>query len=451
MSNIIDEGEYKMARRTRKRKSKKSNRIVYILSLILLLLLILDGFAVKDWLSENRQNKEKLPVAASPNDSGTTLQTEDSSDVVKEDVISTKEVSLMAVGDNLIHTAVWQSGLQPDGTHDYTLLYSDLAPYLETCDLKVINQETIFGGDEKGLQDYPVFNSPQAIGDTLEEVGFNVVLHASNHGFDMGLDGLLNCVSFWKNSHPDMTVLGIYETQEEQSRIPVIEINGIKFALLNYTYSHNAETFSTKAEGHLNMLCNYDANSRYIDFNTIHPQVLDDIRRAESMADFTIVFPHWGIEYTMEATSQEIAFARQMTEAGADLIIGTHPHVIQPVEWVTADNGNRALCYYSLGNYTSAQDGVAQMLGGMANLTIVQDESGTYIREDSIKAIPLVTHFIYPGWTGSSVVESTYLLEHYTEEQAAGHGLRNAWGIVLTKDELLSLAQDTFGEYLSME
>ena len=451
MSNIIDEGEYKMARRTRKRKSKKSNRIVYILSLILLLLLILDGFAVKDWLSENRQNKEKLPVAASPNDSGTTLQTEDSSDVVKEDVISTKEVSLMAVGDNLIHTAVWQSGLQPDGTHDYTLLYSDLAPYLETCDLKVINQETIFGGDEKGLQDYPVFNSPQAIGDTLEEVGFNVVLHASNHGFDMGLDGLLNCVSFWKNSHPDMTVLGIYETQEEQSRIPVIEINGIKFALLNYTYSHNAETFSTKAEGHLNMLCNYDANSRYIDFNTIHPQVLDDIRRAESVADFTIIFPHWGIEYTMEATSQEIAFARQMTEAGAYLIIGTHPHVIQPVEWVTADNGNRALCYYSLGNYTSAQDGVAQMLGGMANLTIVQDESGTYIREDSIKAIPLVTHFIYPGWTGSSVVESTYLLEHYTEEQAAGHGLRNAWGIVLTKDELLSLAQDTFGEYLSME
>ena len=94
-----------MARRTRKRKSKKSNRIVYILSLILLLLLILDGFAVKDWLSENRQNKEKLPVAASPNDSGTTLQTEDSSDVVKEDVISTKEVSLMAVGDNQIGRA----------------------------------------------------------------------------------------------------------------------------------------------------------------------------------------------------------------------------------------------------------------------------------------------------------------------------------------------------------
>ena len=124
----------------------------------------------------------------------------------------------------------------------------------------------------------------------------------------------------------------------------------------------------------------------YDAFNTIHPQVLDDIHRAESMADFTIVFPHWGVEYTMEATAQEISFARQMTEAGADLVIGTHPHVIQPVEWVTADNGNCALCYYYLGNYTSAL-----------------------------------------------------------------HGLRNAWGIVLTKEDLLSLAQDTFGEYLSME
>ena len=451
MSNIIDEGEYDMARGARKRKSKKRNKIIYILLLILLLLLILDGFAVKSWISETRQTKETPPVSASAKDSETAIQAADTSDAVTEAALSTKEVSLMAVGDNLIHTAVWQSGLQSDGSHDYTLLYSNLAPYLETCDLKVINQETIFGGDEKGLQDYPVFNSPEAIGDTLEEVGFNVVLHASNHGFDMGLDGLLNCVSFWKTSHPAMTVLGIYETREEQSQIPVLEINGIKFALLNYTYSHNAETFSTKAEGHLNMLCNYDANSRYIDFNTIHPQVLDDIRRAESMADFTIVFPHWGIEYTMEATAQEITFASQMAEAGADLIIGTHPHVIQPVEWVTADNGNRALCYYSLGNYTSAQDGVAQMLGGMANLTIVQDESGTYIREDSIKAIPLVTHFIYPGWTGSSGVESTYLLDHYTEEQAAKHGLRNAWGIILTKDELLSLAQNTFGEYLSME
>lgn len=440
-----------MKKKSRKNNSKNRNKIIYILVFILLLFLILDGYAVTTWYLDEKES-QKSQKTSSPVKNA---ESETVSAPIPESVItnepSIKKVTLMAVGDNLIHTAVWQSNLQEDGSHDYTLLYKDIAPYLESYDMKIINQETILGGDEKGLKDYPVFNSPQAIGDALSEVGFNVVLHASNHGFDMGLDGLLNCVSFWKTNHPDVTVLGIYETPEEQAEIPILEMNGIRFALLNYTYSHNAETFSTSAEGHLNMLCNYDTGSRRIDFNTINPQVIEDIKRAEELADFTIVLPHWGIEYTMEETNQETSFAMQMTQAGADLIIGTHPHVIQPVKWVTSGNGNRALCYYSLGNYTSAQDGVAQMLGGMANLTIAQDENGTYIKEDSIKAIPLVTHFVYPGWTGSSVVDSTYLLKNYTEEQAASHGLRNAWGIVLTKEKLLSLAQDTFGEYLSME
>ncbi|XCP83553.1 CapA family protein [Roseburia hominis] len=358
---------------------------------------------------------------------------------------------LIAVGDNLIHQAVYDGGKRGDGTYDHRVLYQNISKYLEESDIRVINQETIIGGDEKGFKDYPVFNTPEAIGDAVADVGFNVILQASNHSFDMGLDGLLNAANFWKIKHPEVTMVGIYETEEEQSEIPVLEVNGIKFALLNYTYSHNAEFFSTKAEGHLNMLCAYDENSRAIDFNTLNSQVLEDIRKAEELADFTIVFPHWGVEYVMSATDQEKLFARQMTEAGADLIIGTHPHVIQPVEWVTADNGNRALCYYSLGNFTSAQDGVAQMLGGMASLTIVKEEEKVYIDESSIKAIPLVTHFIYPGWSGSTVVESTYLLNEYTDEQAAAHGLKNAWGITLTGEELMRLAQETFGGYLSME
>lgn len=360
-------------------------------------------------------------------------------------------VKLMAVGDNLIHKAVYDGGAKGDGTYDYTVFYRNISAYLDEADVRVINQETIIGGEEKGFKDFPVFNTPEVIGDAVADVGFSVVLQASNHAFDMGLDGLLNAANFWKTKHPEVTVLGIYENPDEQSEIPVLEINGVKLALLNYTYSHNAEIFSTNAEGHLNMLCAYDKGSRAIDFHTINPQVLEDIRKAEELADFTVVFPHWGVEYVMSATDQEKNFAKQMAEAGADLIIGTHPHVIQPVEWVTAGNGNRALCYYSLGNFISAQDGVAQMLGGMASLTIVKDAEGTHIEEESVKAIPLVTHFIYPGWTGSTVVESTYLLSQYTDEQAAAHGLKNAWGITLTRDELMRLARETFGEYLSME
>lgn len=427
-----------------RKRRRKNPVLVYVLEGVIVVLCVgLLGGAGMLWHSQKKEQKVEKQVEASGNKGTEVIKIE------KEEKV--KQVTIMAVGDNLIHEAVWQSGLQEDGSHDYRPLYENLSYYLENCDLRVINQETILGGDEKGLRDYPIFNSPQAIGDTLADMGFNVILHASNHSFDMGIDGLMSCAQFWKQKHPEVTMVGIYESPEEQDQIPVVEVNGIKIALLNYTYSHNAGSFGVKAEGHLNMLCAYDNTSRVIDFQTIHPKVLEDIRKAEELADFTIVFPHWGTEYVMQPTLQETTFASQMTEAGADLIIGTHPHVIQPVEWVTAGNGNRALCYYSLGNFTSAQDGVAQMLGGMANLTIVQDKTGTYIQEDSIKAIPLVTHFVYPGWTGSSVVESTYLLNNYTDEQAAKHGLKTAWRITLTRQELLSLAEQTFGEYLSME
>ncbi len=362
-----------------------------------------------------------------------------------------KEISLVAVGDDLVHTGVYQAGRQSDGTFDYSCLFANIKPYLEGIDIKVINQETIFGGDDKGLSSYPSFNSPTAIGDEVVAAGFNVVLHASNHALDMGLDGLLNCVSFWKTKHPETLMLGIYENAEEQSEIPIMEVKGVKFAMLNYTYNHNWETLSKNADGHLNMLCAWDPDSRVIDLNTINPRVLEDIKKAEELADFTIVFPHWGTEYVMDYTKQQSSFAQQMTEAGADLIIGTHPHVIEPVEWVTADNGNKALCYYSLGNFTSTQDQLERVLGGMAKLTIVSDETGVHIDEESIKAIPLVTHYIYPGWSGSTVVETTYALKDYTADLAKKHGLLNRKGITVTVDKLTALAQETFGEYYSLD
>lgn len=427
-------------KQNKKKKQTQYNAALVILVLLLFSIIVFSMYHLYLYISADKEDTQ----ASSAPVSSITTEKEDTT-------IETKEVTLMAVGDNLIHTAVWNAGRQEDGSFDRTVLYEHIASYLESSDIKIINQETIFGGDDKGLQDYPLFNTPSELGDVLVDVGFNVIQHSSNHSFDMGQNGIINCATYWEEQHPEITVLGIHKDPSEQSEITILEMNGIKFALLNYSYSHNAELFSTYAEGYMNMLCAYDENTREIDFNTLHPQVLEDIQKAEELADFTIVLPHWGVEYTTTPTDSEVKFAKQMTEAGADLIIGTHPHVCQPVEWVEASNGNRALCYYSLGNFTSAQNGVAQMLGGLASLTIIQDETGTYIEEESIKAIPLVTHFIYPGWSGSTVVETTYLLKDYTEDLAAKHGLKNAWSIPLTTTELNTLAKDIFGEYLSME
>jgi poly-gamma-glutamate synthesis protein (capsule biosynthesis protein) len=137
------------------------------------------------------------------------------------------QVTLLAVGDNLIHSQVIRSGKQADGTYNYDHLYSNLKELISAADIAVINQETILGGDEFPYSGYPNFNSPTQIGDAVIKAGFDVVLHATNHTMDKGLEGVKNDINYWK-LHPEITVLGINETEKEREQIPIIDKNGIK-------------------------------------------------------------------------------------------------------------------------------------------------------------------------------------------------------------------------------
>lgn len=368
---------------------------------------------------------------------------------IKEEVI---EVKLMAVGDNLIHESVVASGKNEDGTYSYDFIFENIKSYVQEADISVINQETIFGGDDLPFTGYPNFNTPTKMGDTLIDAGFNVVLNASNHTRDMGLSGVLNAIKYWKTK-PEVMALGIHEDKASQEVIPIMEVKGIKFALLNYTYSHNWESFSADMDGRLNMLCDYNKDTRLIDFNTINPQVIEDIKKAKEQADVVIVFPHWGSEYTFTPTTQQVNFGKLMTEAGADLIIGAHPHVIQPVEWISAANGNKALCFYSLGNFVSSQDLSEAMLGAMASVTFRKENGIVSIDESKIGAIPIVTHYAYkPGYNpeykrAASKIDSVYLLSDYTQEKASTHGITPFWGEVFNKDLLEGWATQVLKDY----
>lgn len=366
------------------------------------------------------------------------------------------EVNLIALGDDLLHPGIIRTGIQDDGSYNFDFLFENISQYITNADIAVINQETIFGDDTKEFSGYPKFNSPTAVGDAIAKAGFNVVLHASNHARDMGKAGLLNCVEYWK-TQPTVNMLGIHGSAEEQNEITVIDIKGIKFALLNYTYSHNAASFAKDVDGLLDMLCAYDKDTRMIDFNTINPKVLEDIKKADEMADVVIVFPHWGTEYTLKPTEQEKKFAKLMTEAGADLIIGTHPHVIQPIEWVEADNGNKALCYYSLGNFVSTQDRAVSMLGGMAYVNITKVDGVITIGTKGTGAIPLVTHYTNTHANSYPYLVGEYLLADYTEELAAKHGMMvryksylssNPYRYLVTKEKLDNWAKEVFGDWL---
>ncbi len=359
-----------------------------------------------------------------------------------EDAFQEYDVTLMALGDNLMHMGIVQTGRQEDGTYDYSFLFQDILPYLEQADIKMINQETILGGNELGFSGFPYFNSPTEVGDAIVEAGFSVVLHATNHAADQGIKGLYHCVDYWKQ-HPEVMMTGILGEEDTES-IPLLEVGGLTFAILNYTYGPNMEVLPSNLRGHLNMLCAYNEKTGAIDFTTLNPQVIADIEEVRALADIVVVCPHWGTEYQDVPSSYQRSFAEQMAQAGADLIIGTHPHVPQPVEWVEAENGRKALCYYSLGNYVSTQKQALCMLEGMAWVTFHVTEEGVSIAEEKSGVLPLVCQYR----SGPVRLDRVYTLEEYTEELAASHGIRGYGGVTLRLSDLQDWSREIFGDWV---
>ncbi len=341
----------------------------------------------------------------------------------------TAEVTLLVVGDNLIHTQVIDSGRQADGTYNYDHLYSNIKDEIAAADLAVVNQETILGGNAFPYTGYPSFNSPTEIGDALVNAGFDIVLHATNHTMDRGEKAVENTFAFWKK-YPHITVLGIHETKEDSETIKIIEKNGIKIAMLNYTYGLNGYSVPGDRPYLVGMLNK--------------AKMTEDIRKAEEQADITVVFPHWGTEYVYEATPKQRDLTEFFYEQGVDLIIGSHPHVVEPVEWIEYDLGHRMLVYYSLGNFMSYQKEAPRMLGGIANVVITKDSAGTYISDASIT--PIITHYENGP---ADYHYAIYKLADYTEALASIHGVSEiARNGPLTYTDTFRLADQVLGSWI---
>lgn len=315
------------------------------------------------------------------------------------------QVTLRMVGDDLLHESVMEACLQSDGSYNFNQLFSHIKDDIKSADIAIINQETVLGGTEMGLSGYPTFNSPQEVGDALVETGFDVIQHANNHALDKGYAGLKTTMDFWKEKYPEITVVGVNESAKERDAIRVKEVNGIKIAFLSYTTSTNGIAIPEDKPWLVDML--------------IKDQVVSDITKAKSIADFVVVLPHWGVEYTTTETQYQKDITQYMVNAGADLIIGTHPHVIEPVEWIDKPDGGSALVYYSLGNFVSNQSRPARMLGGMAEITLEKKENGK-AEIVSASIIPLVTHY---EWNNMKNSYTVYKLSEYNDELAQKNGV----------------------------
>ncbi|MBR6665654.1 MAG: CapA family protein [Lachnospiraceae bacterium] len=312
-------------------------------------------------------------------------------------------ITVAMVGDMLMHERVMESGLQEDGSYDFDHLFQHVEERIQAADLALVNQETILGGTDMGLTGYPCFNSPYELGTAEVDAGFDVILHATNHALDKGKKGAMNCMDFWEEQYPEIPYLGINKSEEQQDGIYIYEQDGIMLAILNYTYGTNG--ISTPSD--MPYLVDYLDKEK----------VVNELQLANELADFTIVCPHWGKEYYLGVSSEQKKWTQIFLENGVDLVIGTHPHVIEPVEWVMDEEGNRMLVYYSLGNFVNGTSGTGEgvmnrCVGGLAEVEIGRDEDGKVVIKD-YDCIPLVCHI------DEGEAYTVWYLEDYTQELAA--------------------------------
>lgn len=314
---------------------------------------------------------------------------------------STTDVSLMMVGDVLVHRRVWESGQRPDGSLNYDHLFANISSDAASADIAMLNQETILGGTKLGLSGYPSFNSPQEIGDAEAAAGFDVVTAATNHALDMGVEGIRSELEFWRGSHPNVACLGIAESQEDYDNIHVSEKDGLRVAILDYAQDTNGIPLPQDAPYAVHLL---DAD-----------QVAADVTRARGMADIVVVCPHWGTEYSLEVTQMQEDWAQTFLDLGVDVVIGTHPHVLEPVEVKTGANGHQMVVFWSLGNFVSTQSQAMCMVGGEARVTF--EKSGGSARVKSWELDPTVTQRA----TGTAM--TAYRLADYTQELASSNAI----------------------------
>ena len=317
-------------------------------------------------------------------------------------VLASNQVTVVAVGDDLIHQEIYEAARRKNGTYNFSSLFSHMKSDIQAADLAVINQETILtDGNYSG---YPCFGSPKSLGDAIAKAGFDVVLHATNHTMDKGESGIRTTLNFWSKKYPSIKVLGIHKNQKDADKITVVKKNGIRIAMLNYTYGLNG--FSLPY-----------GKDYLVDLLDSRTKIQKDIRKARKKSDFVIVFAHWGTEYTYSPDASQKSWAQFFADEGVDVVVGGHPHVLEPVKKIKGKNGNKTLVYYSLGNYVSRQRRVECLLGGMAKFTIVKTKNGARLKSYSL--VPLVTHFT-AGYRNFTV----YKLSDYKNTLAQKHLIR---------------------------
>ena len=370
----------------KKRKLKLGNIFIAI-SLVILFSLVGIYFFKKSTYVEGENSKN--------------LENSRENIVVEE---KTYKASMVMVGDNLIHSSIYKDASDGAGGYDFTKMYSIVKPLIKNYDIAYYNQETVLGGKELGVSDYPTFNSPQEVGDAMIDAGFNLVSLASNHTMDSGEKAILASRNYW-DTKSDVLAVGSYASLEDRDKVRIVEKNHITYTMLNYTYGTNGISVPSGKEYLVNVwptdleVNDINKDSQYQSYKE---QVKKDIEAVRDKVDVLMVAMHWGVEYTDVPTEYEKDMASFLANLGVDIIIGAHPHVIQPVTWI-----NKTLVIYSLGNFISAQyqdSDYNKMVGLMSSLEIEKKVKGEDVQITISNVQNDLVYTYYKNWRNFKVI-----------------------------------------------
>lgn len=280
------------------------------------------------------------------------------------------DIQFVVFGDNILHEPIYRYGLEQGENFDF--LFENMRDTLKNADIAVINQETPLTDDPSLYGDYPRFGTPVQAGQAIVDAGFDVVTCATNHALDRGVEGIDFTKAFFTDNN--VLCLGIRSGQEEQRAYETMMRNGICFGLLNYTYGTNGIKPPEERPDIVHLLGD-------------EAQVREEIARAKAETDFVIVFVHWGTEYAGQPDAFQEKWAEIFLDCGVDVVVGAHPHVLQPCEMMTSEDGHQMLIFYSIGNFVSAQEKKICIKGGMAEFTVSLTADGYRVTKAALRPL----------------------------------------------------------------
>jgi poly-gamma-glutamate synthesis protein (capsule biosynthesis protein) len=271
-------------------------------------------------------------------------------------------VSLTATGDMLLHGRVY-GGTNKKSDYELREQLQNVSGIIGKTDISIVNLESIIAGNEIGLSSFPRFNAPVEIGYVLKEMGVNYVTIANNHVLDKGAEGLLKSIENLEEIGLEYD--GAYKSFEDRDRLRIFKKNGLKVAFVSYTRGTNG----IKGPADKPYLVNSLAKTKTI-------TICKELRRIKSkgLADIIVANMHFGEEYHLNPSHAQKELAASLADAGADVIIGHHPHVLQPPEWIETSRGTKTFVAYSLGNFFTGQNGLHRQIGAVLHLGMTKPE-----------------------------------------------------------------------------